>query len=88
MQSKHYSCQILIKLEFSQQVLEKSSNIEIHENPTSRSRVLLCGRRDRLTDRQVNITKLTDAFRNFTNMPKMTPLGVLRSRLTWREADG
>jgi len=34
---------ILVKLEFSEQILEKSSNIDFHENPSSGSRVVLCG---------------------------------------------
>jgi hypothetical protein len=34
----------LIKLEFSRQIFEKSSNIECHENPSSGSRVIPCGR--------------------------------------------
>jgi site-specific DNA-cytosine methylase len=44
MQSTRYVCQILKKLEFSQQTFEKYSNIKFHENPTSRSRIVLCGR--------------------------------------------
>jgi len=35
----------------SRQVLEKSSNIEFHENPSSGSRVVLCGRTVTRTDR-------------------------------------
>jgi len=38
MQSTHYSCQILMKLEFSRQNFEKSSTIKFHENPSSGSR--------------------------------------------------
>jgi len=34
-----------MKLEFSQQVFEKS-NIKFHENPSSGSRVVPCGRMD------------------------------------------
>jgi hypothetical protein len=41
-----YSCQILIKLEFSQQVFEKYSDIKFHENPSSGSGVVPCGRTD------------------------------------------
>ena len=44
-----YSCRILIKLDFSRHIFEKSSNIAFHENPPSRSRVVPCGRTDRQT---------------------------------------
>ena len=33
MQGTRYPCRILIKLEFSRQIFEKSSNIKFHENP-------------------------------------------------------
>jgi hypothetical protein len=57
-----YSCPILKKLQFSQQIFEKSSNIKFHENPSSGSRVVPCERTD--------MTKLIVAFRNFANAPK------------------
>ena len=41
-----YSCQILMKLEFSQQSFEKYSSIKLHEKPSSGSRVVPCGRMD------------------------------------------
>jgi hypothetical protein len=41
-----------MKLEFSEQFLEKHSNIEFHENPSSGSCVVPVGRTDRQTDRQ------------------------------------
>ena len=47
MESTRYSCQILMKLEFSRQIFEKSSNIKFHKNPSSGSRVVPCGRTDR-----------------------------------------
>jgi len=34
-----YSCPILMKLEFAQQIFEKSSNIKFHENPSIGSRI-------------------------------------------------
>jgi hypothetical protein len=55
------SCQILIKLEFSRQVLQKYWNIQFHENLSSVSRVSPRGRTD--------MTKLIVAFRNFANAP-------------------
>ena len=53
---------ILMKLEFSRQISEKSPNIKFHENPSSGSRVVPCG--------QTDMTKLIVAFRNFVNAPK------------------
>ena len=47
---------ILMALEFSQQNLEKSSDIKFHENPSSVSRVVPCGWTD-------------VAFRHFANAP-------------------
>ena len=35
-----------MKLEFSQQIFEKQSSIELHENPLIESRVIPCGRTD------------------------------------------
>jgi len=42
------------------------SNIKFYENPSSGSRVVLCGRRHIQTDR--NVMKLTDSLRNFANV--------------------
>jgi len=36
-----------MKLEFSRQIFEKYSNIKFHENTSSGSRVVSCGRTDR-----------------------------------------
>jgi hypothetical protein len=44
--SARYSCQIVMKLEFSRQIFEKSTNIKFHENPSCGSRVVACGRTD------------------------------------------
>ena len=60
-----FSCQILIKLEFSQYIFEKYSNINFHENPSSGSRVVT-----RATDEQTDMTKPIVAFRNLANAPK------------------
>jgi hypothetical protein len=51
-------CCILTKLEFSQQIFEKVSNIKFHQNPSSASRNVACGR----TDKQAYMTKLTHDF--------------------------
>ena len=51
-----------MKLEFSQSMFEKSSNIKFHENPSGNSRVVPRGRTD--------MTKLKVVFRNFANATK------------------
>jgi hypothetical protein len=48
----HYSFQILMEPEFSQQTFEKYSNINFHENLSSGSRVIPCGWADGWIDRQ------------------------------------
>jgi len=52
MWSTRYSCQILMKPEFSRHVFEKYRNIKLHENPSSGSRLVTCrrtyGQRDML----------------------------------------
>jgi len=51
-----------MKLEFSQQIFEKYSNIKFHENASMAARMLHAYR---LT----NITELIIAFCNFVNVP-------------------
>jgi len=51
MYSTRYTCQILVKLKFSRQIIEKYSDIKFHENPSSESRVVSRGRTDGHTDR-------------------------------------
>jgi len=58
MYSTPYSCQILMKLEFSQQIFEKYSNIKFNKNLSSGKRVAPFVR----TDGQTDMTKLTVAF--------------------------
>ena len=48
-----------MQLEFSRQFFEKYSNIKFHENPSSGSRVVPCGRTD--------MTNLIVALQNFAN---------------------
>jgi len=52
MYSTVYSCPIVIKREFSEQMFQKSTNIKCRENPTSGSRVVPCGWTDGQTERQ------------------------------------
>jgi hypothetical protein len=49
-----------MELEFSRQIFEKFSNVKFHENPSSGSRVVPCGRAGRRRD----MAKLIVAFRN------------------------
>jgi len=53
---------MLTKLEFSQQMFEKSSNTIFHETPSSGSRVVPCGRTD--------TRQLIVSFRNAAKAPK------------------
>jgi len=63
-----------MKLEFSQQIFEKYSNINFHGNPSSGSQVVPCGqtnrRADRQKGRQTDMMKLIVTFRNFMTPPK------------------
>jgi len=65
MESTRYSCQVLIKHEFSRQIFEKYTNIKFHEILSSGSRVVPCRQK-----RQTDMTKLTVAFLTFANAPK------------------
>ena len=57
---------ILVRLKWNLNFLETfSKSIKFHENPSSGSPVLPCGR----TDGQTDMTKLMVAFRNFANAP-------------------
>ena len=53
---------------FYGKAFEKYSNIEFHENPSSGSRVVPCGRTD--------MTKLTVVFRNVANAPQNDPNNI------------
>jgi hypothetical protein len=50
-----YSCQILMKQEVSRQIFEKYSDIKIHGNLSSGSRVVPWGRKDGQMDRRTYI---------------------------------
>jgi hypothetical protein len=43
-----------MKLEFLRQIFEKYSNIKFHENPSSGSQIVTCGRTDEQTGRQTD----------------------------------
>ena len=61
-----YSFRLLMKIEFSRQIFDKSSNIKCRQNPSSGSRIIPCGR----TDGRADMTKVIVAFRNFANAPR------------------
>ena len=66
MKGTRYSCQILMKLEFSRQTFEKSSNIKFQESLSRGSRVVASGQ----TDGRAGMMKLIVASLNFGNAPK------------------
>jgi hypothetical protein len=51
MKSIRYSCQILLKLEFSRQIFEKYTNMKFNENPSIVTPVVPCRPTDRWTNR-------------------------------------
>jgi len=59
-----------MKFEFPRQFFVKCSNTKFHENPSSGSRVVPCGRTDGRADGRNDMTKIIFAFRNFANEPK------------------
>ena len=46
MYSTGYYCHIVMELEFSTHIFEKTTNIKFHENPSDGSRVVSCGKTD------------------------------------------
>ena len=62
MWSTRCSCRLLIKLEFSRHIKKKSSNISVHQNPSSGRRVI--------SARRTDMMNLIVAFRNFSNASK------------------
>jgi len=61
-----------MKLEFSRNIFEKSSNFKFNENPSSGSRVVPCGRTDGRTDMS-NLISL----RYFAKAPRNSKLYYL-----------
>jgi hypothetical protein len=45
--STRYSCPILMKMDFSEEILKKYSNMKCRENTSSGSRVVPCGQKER-----------------------------------------
>ena len=71
-----YSCQILIKIEFSRQVLEKYSHIY------NFTKIRPVGAKFFHADGQKDMTKLTVACRNFANAPQWYVIRSLPVLLT------
>jgi len=65
--STRYSCHSFVKLEFSRQIFEKYSNINLHENSLSMSQVFLA---DKRSEGREHVTKLIVTFRSYANVPK------------------
>ena len=61
---------ILMKIWFSRHVLKEVSNIKVHQNPFSGSRVIPCGQTNRQKDGRTDMTKLKVVVLNFANAPK------------------
>jgi hypothetical protein len=60
-----------MKLEFLRQIFEKHPNIKYHENPSSGSQVVTCGRTDEQTGRETDRHEVANSlFRNFAKAPK------------------
>ena len=72
----------LIELIFSLQIFEKVISIIFHADPTSESRIIPCGQKTRQTYRRTYVTKLTVAFRSFTNAPMNELFSWLQGRET------
>jgi hypothetical protein len=61
-----YSCQILMKLEFSWQIFAEYTNTNFHENLYSGSRVVSCGRTYKQAD---GVDEANSCFSHFTKAP-------------------
>ena len=59
-----------MKFEFPRHIFAKFSNTKFHENPSSGSRVVPCGRTDGRKEGRKDMAKIIFAFRNFANEPK------------------
>ena len=59
-----------MELESCRQIFEKYSSIELNENSFTGRQDVPCGRKERQTDWQTDITKLIVTFWNFVNVPQ------------------
>ena len=71
----HVKCPLFLYdfnyLNFSRHIFEKenSQNIKFHENPSSGSRVVACGRTEGRTDGRTDMKKMIVDIREFANAP-------------------
>jgi hypothetical protein len=68
MESTSYSCQAFMKLEFSEQIFEKYSNIKFHENLSNGSQVVASGREDRHDKTKSHFWKFYERAQNLGNV--------------------
>ena len=73
-----------MKIEFSQQIFEKSINVKFHQNVSSGSRVPH-GQTDKLTNGRTDMTKPIVAFRNFVDAPNERGFPFPCHEDIWRE---
>ena len=66
-----------MRLEFSRQIFEQSSNIKCHENLSVRAELFQVHGQ---TQRKTDTTKLIVAFRNFANAPKKGIIELIRKQ--------
>ena len=59
-----------MKLEIPGQIFEKYSNIKFRENRSSVNRAVQCRQTGEEEERRTDMTKPTDAYRNFANTPR------------------
>jgi hypothetical protein len=65
MHSARYSRQILMQLQFSRYIFQKSSSIKFHESPSNGSKAVPCAHTERERESQLIVV-----FRNFARAPK------------------
>jgi hypothetical protein len=63
-EGSRHSRQILMTVERSRLIFEKHSNIKLHENPFSASRVVPCGRTHRHDENNVALRSFANASKN------------------------
>ena len=86
MYSTGYCCQILMKLEFSRKIFEKKKfNIQFHENPSSESRVVSCGRTDGRTWRSY-IKSLIATLQTCLKTEKLRIITICHANYSLRKA--
>jgi len=78
-----YSCETLMRINFSRQIFEISSNIKFYVNPSSCSWVVPWGQANRQTDRQTYMMKRMFTFWTYVSVPKVVLKEVECEGLNW-----